>query len=190
MPRAQSVPLPTRPSLPWDPSPPSYADIARRASNLKDPNLRIPKIEAKVLSPRKRNEPLPQGRYLPPMAPLAAQLAPPPHSTSPSTPPTIIDLTEEPSPPTIIDLTEEPSTPNKKESRENQAEPKLKCRFGGRMTTRGHIMQTRDSKRAVPVGAKYKHSVGLRKGTGIFKHDRTLPVQSPYPPGMAKTPQV
>jgi hypothetical protein len=68
-------------------------------------------------------------------------------------------------------------------------------------------MQTRESKRAVPVGAKYKHSVGSRKGkdTGVFKHDRTLPVQSPYPypspaspqetpspypPGMAKTPQV
>jgi hypothetical protein len=32
----------------------------------------IPEIEVKVLSPKKRSEPLPQGRYLPPMAPLTA----------------------------------------------------------------------------------------------------------------------
>jgi hypothetical protein len=32
----------------------------------------IPKIEVKVLSLKKRSEPLPWGRYLPPMAPLAA----------------------------------------------------------------------------------------------------------------------
>jgi hypothetical protein len=43
------------------------------------------------------------------------------------------------------------STPDKKESRENQAKmsggtPKLQCKLGGRMTTRGYIMQTRESK--------------------------------------------
>jgi hypothetical protein len=74
----------------------------------------IPEIEVKAPSPKKRSEPLPQGRYLPPMAPLAAQLAPPSHltSTSLSTLPMIIDLMEE-----LVT-----STPNKKESRENQAE--------------------------------------------------------------------
>jgi hypothetical protein len=114
----------------------------------------------KAPSPKKRSEPLPLGRYLPPMAPLAARLAPPSHltSTSLSTLPTIIDLTEEP-------VT---STPDKKESRENQAEmsdgtPKLRCKLGGRMTTRQYIMQTRESKRAVPVGANYKQSREIRK---------------------------
>jgi hypothetical protein len=58
----------------------------------------IPKIEVKAPSLKKRSKPLPWGRYLPPMAPLTAQLAPPSHltSTSLSTLPTIIDLTEEP----------------------------------------------------------------------------------------------
>jgi hypothetical protein len=42
-------------------------------------------------------------------------------------------------------------TPDKKESRENQAKmsggtPKPQCKFGGRMTTRGYVMQTRESK--------------------------------------------
>jgi hypothetical protein len=32
----------------------------------------IPEIEVKVPSPKKRSKPLPWGRYLPPMAPLAA----------------------------------------------------------------------------------------------------------------------
>jgi hypothetical protein len=141
MPQAQSVPLSTHSFLPWNPSPPSYANIAQHA--FKDPNLCIPMIEVKVPSPKKRCKPLPLGRYLPPMAPLAAQLAAPSHLTSPSlsTLPIIINLTEE-----LVT-----STPDKKESRENQAEmsdgmPKLWCKFRGRMTTRGHVMQTRESK--------------------------------------------
>jgi hypothetical protein len=70
----------------------------------------------------------------------------------------------------IINLMEEPVTltPDKKESRENQAKmtggtPKLWCKFGGRMTTRGYVMQTRESKQVVPVGANYKQSCKIRK---------------------------
>jgi hypothetical protein len=70
----------------------------------------------------------------------------------------------------IIDLTEElvTSTPNKKESRENQAKMsggmlKLQCKLGGRMTTRQYVMQTRESKQAVPVSANYKQSCKIRK---------------------------
>jgi hypothetical protein len=113
-----------------------------------------------VLSPKKRSEPLPLGRYLPPMAPLTAQLAPPSHLTLTSLSTLLM----------IIDLMEEPvtSTPNKKESRENQAEMsggtlKLQCKFGGRMTTRGYVMQTSESKEVVPVGANYKQSCEIRK---------------------------
>jgi hypothetical protein len=72
--------------------------------------------------------------------------------------------------PTIINLTEElvTSTPDKKESRENQAKMsdgtlKLQCKLGGRMTTRQYVMQTRESKRVVPVGANYKQSHEIRK---------------------------
>jgi hypothetical protein len=114
----------------------------------------------KVLSPKKRSEPLSWGRYLPPMALLTAQLAPPSHLTltSLSTLPTIIDLMEE-----LVTL-----TPNKKESRENQAKMsgemlKLQCRFGGKMTTRGYIMQTRESKWVVSISANYKQSHKIRE---------------------------
>jgi hypothetical protein len=70
----------------------------------------------------------------------------------------------------IIDLTEElvTLTPNKKESREDQAEMsggmlKLQCKLGGRMTTRWYVMQTREPKQVVPVGANYKQSREIRK---------------------------
>jgi hypothetical protein len=103
---------------------------------LKDPNFQIPEIKVKEASPRRVMPQLPRGRYIPPMAPLAARLPQPSHLTSSSTSKPIIDLTED-----KMEGVEEGKVIIKQEPQEPKNEKKtweqLKLRIGGRITTGG-----------------------------------------------------
>jgi hypothetical protein len=73
-----------------------------------------------------------RGRYIPPMAPLAAQLPRPSHLTSSSMSKLVIDLTEDVTEDEVV-IKQEPQELEKRGSKQEQ----LRLRVGGRITTGG-----------------------------------------------------
>jgi hypothetical protein len=102
MPHLHSAPLSSKPFFDkQDLTPPSYATVTKgRSSPLKcswdNPVFRIPKIKVNPLTPRRKGDPLLMGRYIPPMAPLAAHLPCPTQMGTLLPIQTVIDLTDEP----------------------------------------------------------------------------------------------
>jgi hypothetical protein len=126
-----------------------------------DPVFRIPKIEVDPPTLKKRGDPLPTGRYIPPMAPLEARLPWPTQTGTLSPIPTIIDLTDEPS----MTSGGMSSAPHPSVQLESQMQVKtsggmlmLCCKLGGRITSGTHDDKRKESRRLGPVVANYQQS--------------------------------
>jgi hypothetical protein len=148
MPHAHSIPLSFRPgSGKEDPTPPSYALVTRGLSSpskcFSDPIFNIPKIKVKPPTPRKRSEPLLKGRHLPPMAPLSTRLPWPTQVNHHLLMGVIIDLTNDEGPSSVPQPMEVESQMQVKTS---GGMPRLCCRPGGRITTRGYVEPTTQPK--------------------------------------------
>jgi hypothetical protein len=155
MPHSHSVPLSSRVSSErQDLTPPSYVMVTKyRLSQSKcssdDPVFRIPKIEVNPPTPRKMGDPLPMGRYIPPMAPLEVRLPWPTQTGNLSPVPTIIDLTDEP----LMTSGGTSSAPPQSVQLESQMQvkmsggtPQLRCRLGGRITSGAHNEKRKESR--------------------------------------------
>jgi hypothetical protein len=129
--------------------------------SLGDPVFKIPKIEVNPLTPRKRGDPLPMGRYIPPMAPLEARLPWPTQMGTLSPMPMIIDLTDEPST-TSGRMSSVHPQPVQLESqmqvKMSGGTPLLWCRLGGRITSGAHDEKRKESRQLGPVVANYQQS--------------------------------
>jgi hypothetical protein len=167
MPHSHSVPLSSKPFFAsQDLTPPSYVTVTKgRSSPSKcswdDPVFRIPKIEVNPPTPRKRGDPLPMGRYIPPMALLEARLPWPTQMGTLSLIPTIIDLTDEPSTtsggmssvhPQAVQLE------SQMQVKTSGGTPLLRCKLGGRITSGAHDNKRKESRRLGPVIANYQQS--------------------------------
>jgi hypothetical protein len=124
-----------------------------------DPAFVIPKIEVNPPTLKKRGDPLPMGRYIPPMAPLKARLPRPTQMGTIS--PMIIDLTNEPlttsgetslAPPQSLQLE------SQMQVKTSGGTPMLQCRLGGRITSGAHDEKRKESRRPGPVIANYQQS--------------------------------
>jgi hypothetical protein len=167
MPRSHLVPLSSKPFFDkQDLTPPSYAMVTKgRSSPSKcswdDPVFRIPKIKVNPLTPRKKGDPLPTGRYILPMAPLAVHLPWPTQTGTLSPILMVIDMTDEP----LTTSGETSSVCPQLVQLESQMQvkmsggmPALQCRLGRRIMSGAHNKKRKESRRLGPVVANYQQS--------------------------------
>jgi hypothetical protein len=131
---------------------------------LDDPVFRIPKIEVNPPTPRKMGDPLPTGRYIPPMALLEVHLPRPTQTGNLSPVLTIIDLTDEP----LMTSGGTSSVTPQSVQLESQMQVKtsggtqqLRCKLGGRITSGAHDEERKKS-RWLPIIANYQQSKEAR----------------------------
>jgi hypothetical protein len=155
MSRSHSVPLLCKAFFTkQDPTPPSYAMVTQgRSSPSKcswgDPAFRIPKIEVNPLTPKKKGDPLPKGRYIPPMAPLEAHLPQPTQMGTLSPIPMIIDLTDKPSMTsggTSLAHPQSVQLESQMQVKMSGGTPMLRCKLGGRITSGAHNEKRKESR--------------------------------------------
>jgi hypothetical protein len=167
MPCSHSVPLSSKPFFDkQDLTPPSYATVTKgRSSPSKcswdDPVFRIPKIKVNPPTLRRKGDPLPMGRYIPPMAPLAVRLPWPTQTGTLSPVLMIIDLTDEP----LMTSGGTSSTHLQSVQLEGQMQvkmsggmPALRCKLGGRIMSGAQDEKRKESRRLGPVVANYQQS--------------------------------
>jgi hypothetical protein len=167
MPHSHSVPLLSKPFFDkQDLTLPSYTMVTQgrwspsRCSS-GNPAFNIPKIKVNPLTPRKRGDPLPTGRYILPIAPLEARLPWPTQMGTLSPMPTVIDLTDKP----LMTSGEASSACPQLVQLESQMQvktsggmPALWCKLGGRITSGAHDEKRKESRRLRPVVANYQQS--------------------------------
>jgi hypothetical protein len=126
-----------------------------------DPVFRIPKIKVNPLTPRRKGDPLPMGRHIPPMAPLAAHLPRPTQMGTLSPIPVVINLTNKP----LMTSGETSSAHLQSVQLESQMQvktsggtPALWCKLGGRITSGAHDEKRKESRWLGPVVANYQQS--------------------------------
>jgi hypothetical protein len=149
-----------------DPTPPSYAMVTQgRSSPSKcswgDPVFRIPKIEVNPPTPKKKGDPLPMGRYIPPMAPLEVHLPQPTQTGTLSPIPMIIDLTNEPSTTsggTSLAHHQSVQLESQMQVKMGGGTLTLRCKLGGRITSGAHDEKRKESRWLGPVVANYQQS--------------------------------